>query len=204
MRIGLFIAFCWALSGAIAGAQQFSSATPKPRPVPTPIPLSEIASQAESTLRFVQSIDATLSTDPINATVEKRLPPLTREIELRGAEMAKFLGGSVPLELLHSMVIVLQTYRDQLSSWNRDLTERSKILDGQIAQLDGLSNLWKATLQLPELSRAAPEIPRRVLSLIDFIGRTQQAAESLRERDLTLQGHVLEVTARLQAIRPGF
>ncbi|MGA8655513.1 MAG: mechanosensitive ion channel domain-containing protein [Chthoniobacterales bacterium] len=202
MRIGLFIAFCWALSGAIA--QQFSPATPKPRPLPTPIPLSEIASQAESALRFVQSIDATLSTDPINATVENRLPPLTREIELRGAEMAKFLGGSVPLELLHSMVIVLQTYRDQLSSWNRDLTERSKILDGQIAQLDGLSNLWKATLQLPELSRAAPEIPRRVQSLIDFIGRTQQAAESLRERDLTLQGHVLEVTARLQAIAPAF
>jgi potassium-dependent mechanosensitive channel len=43
-----------------------------------------------------------------------------------------------------------------------------------------------------------------VQSLIESIGRTQQAAESLRERDLALQGHVLEATARLQAIAPAF
>jgi Mechanosensitive ion channel len=118
--------------------------------------------------------------------------------------MAKFLGESVPLELLHSMETVLQRYHDQLSSWNRDLTERSEILGAQIAQLDGLSKIWKSTLQLPELSRAAPEIPKRVESLIDLIDQTRQAAESLRARDLALQGHVLETTTRLQAIEPAF
>ncbi|MBV8177099.1 MAG: mechanosensitive ion channel [Verrucomicrobia bacterium] len=204
IRIGLFIAFCWGLSGAIAEAQQFTPAASNPSPAPTPIPLSEIGSQLESTLGSIQSIESTLSTDQITATVEKRLPALTSEIQLRGTEMAKYLAGSVPLELLHSMEIVLQTYRDQLSSWNHDLTERARILDGQIAQLEGLGKIWKSTLQLPELSKAAPEIPKRVQGLIDFIGRTQQAAESLRERDLTLQGHVLEATARLQAIAPAF
>jgi potassium efflux system protein len=118
--------------------------------------------------------------------------------------MAKFLRGSVPLELLHSMGIALQTYRDQLSNWNRDLRERSKILDDQIAQLDRPGNIWKATLELPELSKTAPEIPNRVRSLIDLIGRTQQAAKSLRERDVTLQGQVLEATTRLQAFAPAF
>jgi hypothetical protein len=117
---------------------------------------------------FEEGVFPVLASDPITASVEKRLPALTSEIELRGAEMAKFLAGSVPLELLHSMEIVLQTYRDQLSSWNHDLTERTKILDGQIAQLDGLSKIWKSTLQLPELSKAAPEIPKRVQSLIDW------------------------------------
>jgi len=204
MRIGLLILFCWGLSETIVRGQQFSSAQSKPSPSPSPIPLSEIASQTESTLRSVQSIEATLSTDPITATVEKRLPALSREIELRGGEMAKFLGESVPLELLHSMETVLQRYHDQLSSWNRDLSGRSKILGAQIAQLDGLSKLWKSTLQLPELSRAAPEIPKRVESLIDSIDQTRQAAESLRARDLALQGHVLETTTRLQAIEPAF
>jgi hypothetical protein len=161
-----------------------SPAASKPGAAPTPIPLSEIASQAESTVGSVQSIETGISTDQITATVEKRLPQLTREIQLRGTEMAKFLAGTVPLELLHSMEIVLQRYRDQLSSWNHDLAERVKILDGQIVQLDRLSEIWKSTLQLPELSKAAPEIPKRVQSLIDFIGRTQQAAESSRERDL--------------------
>ena len=200
--IGLVITFCWDLSGTVAGAQQISSA--EPSPTPTQIPLSEIASHAESTLRFVQSVETTLSTGRITGTIEKRLPPLTREIELRGAEMAKFLAGIVPLELLHSMEIVLQKYSDQFSSWNHDLTERVKILDGQLAQLDGLSKIWRATLQLPELFKNASEVPERLQSLIDLIGRTQQAAESLRERDLTLQGRVLETTTRLQAIAPAF
>jgi hypothetical protein len=101
----------------------------KPSPAPTPIPLSEIATQMESTVGSVQSIETTLSSDQITAIVEKRLPPLTREIGLRGTEMAKFLAGSVPLELLHSMEIVLRAYRDELSSWNHDLMEHAKILE---------------------------------------------------------------------------
>jgi hypothetical protein len=199
--ISLLVALGWGLSGAIAEAQQLAS---KPSPAPTPIPLSEIASQAESTVRSAQSIGTSLSTDQITATVEKRLPPLTSEIELRAGEMAKFLAGTVPLELLHSMEVVLQRYGDQLSSWNHDLTERSRILDGQIAQLEALNQIWRSTLQLPELSETAPEIPNRVQSLIDLIDRTEHAAKSLRKRDLTLQGHVLEATARLQAVSPAF
>ena len=202
--VAAFVAFCWGLSGHIGIAQQPSSTEPKPSAVPTPIPLSEIASQAESTFRSIQNIETTLSTDQITPTVERRLPALTGEIELRGTEMAKYLTGIVPLELLNSMEIVLQKYRDQLSSWNHDLTERAKILDSQIRQLDGLSKIWRTTLQLPELSSAAPEIPHRVQDIIESIDRTQRTAQSLRQRDLILQGHVLETTARLQAIIPAF
>jgi potassium efflux system protein len=204
IRICLWCAFCWAVTGTIFGRQQFSSAETNSSPTPTPIPLSEIASHAESTTRFVQSIQTTLSMDRVTATVEKNLPTLAIEIELRGAEMAKYLAGVVPLELLHSMEIVLQRDGDQLSSWNNDLTERAKTLGGQIAQLDGFNKIWKSTLQLPQLSETAPEIPGRLESLIDLIDRTRQAAEFLRERDLTLQGHVLEATARWQAVAPAF
>ena len=173
-------------------------------PVPTRFLYPKSPRMENPLLRSVRSIETSLSTDRVTATVEKRLPPLTSEIELRAAEMAKLLAASVPLEFLHSMEIVLQTYRDQLSSWNHDLTERVKNLDGQIAQLDRLSKIWKSTLQLPELSKTAPEIPKRVQDLIDSIGHTQQAAESLRERDLTLQGRVLEATTRLQIASSAF
>ena len=202
--IAVLVAFCCGLSARTGSAQQPGLTEPKPSAGPTPIPLSEIASQAESTFRSIQNIQSTLSTDQVTATVEKRLTPLTNEIELRGTEMAKFLTQSVPLELLHSMEIVLQKYRDQLSSWNHDLTERSKILDSQIGRLDGLGKIWRATLQLPELSSAAPEIPQRVQNIIELIERTQRAAESLRQLDLILQGHVLEAATRLQAIAPAF
>ena len=202
--VAVFVAFCCGLSGHIGRAQQFASTEPKASAVPTPIPLSEIASQAESTFRSVQNVETTLSTDQVTATVERRLPALTNEIDLRGTEMAKYLTGIVPLELLYSMEIVLQKYRDQLSRWNHDLTERAKILDSQIRQLDGLSKIWRTTLQLPELSSAAPEIPQRVQNIIELIDRTQRTAQSLRQRDLILQGHALETTARLQAITPVF
>ena len=139
-----------------------------------------------------------MSADQITTTVEKRLPHLTKEIDLRTAENAKLLAASLPLELLHRLEVVLETFRDELATWNHDLTEPVKTLDDQIAHLDQLSKIWQSTLQLPELSQAAPEIPRRVQSLIDSIGRTRQAVESRRAEVLALQGRVLESTARVQ------
>jgi len=202
--IALFFGFCWVSSGYIGRAQQSGRPEQKASSAPTPIPLSEIASHAESTFRSIQNIETTLSTDQVTATIEQRLPALTYEIELHGTEMAKFLTGIVPLELLYSMETVLQKYRDQLSGWNQDLTVRAKILDRQISQLDGLGEIWETTLQLPALSSAAPEIPQRVQSIIELIDRTQQAVQSLRQRDLVQQGHVLEATAQLQAMAPAF
>jgi potassium-dependent mechanosensitive channel len=201
IRIGLCLHCCWALVGNIAGAQPSPAATPQPspaNPVPTPIPLSQIAAQGESTAQSIQGIQTSVSTDQVTATVENRLPPLMTEIELRTAELAKLLAASVPLEFLRNMELVLQRFRDELSTWNRDLAQRTKTLDDQFAQLDRLSKIWKSTVQLPELADMGPEIPKRVQNLIDLIGRTQRAVESLRERDLSLQGRVLEATARLQ------
>jgi hypothetical protein len=201
IRIGLFITFCWILSGNTAGAQQSSAATSKPSPTnpdPTPIPLSEIASQAQSATESLRDIEASLSADQITTTVEKRLPHLTKEIDLRTAENAKLLAASLPLELLHRLEVVLETLRDELATWNHDLTEPANTLDDQIAHLDQLSKIWQSTLQLPELAQAAPEIPRRVQSLIDSIGRTRQAVESRRAKVVALQGRVLESTARVQ------
>jgi len=201
LRIGLFISFCWVLSGNTAGAQQSTGATSKPgptNPVPTPIPLPEIASQAQSTIKSLRDIEASLSTDQTTTTVEKRLPHLTEEIDLRTTEHAKLLTSSLPLELLQRLKVALQSFDDELSSWNHDLTERAKALDEQIAHLDQLSKTWQSTLQLPELSQTAPKILERVQSLIDSVGRTRQALESRRATALALEGRVLESTAQVQ------
>src|SRR5260370_15288828 len=99
IRIGLFITFCWVLSGNTAAAQQSSAAPSKPsptNPLPTPIPLAEVASQAQSAMESLRDIEASLSTDQITTTVEKRLPHLTKEINSRTAENAKLLAGSLP------------------------------------------------------------------------------------------------------------
>ena len=44
--------------------------------------------------------------------------------------MAKLLTASMPLQALHSMDVDLQTLSDELSTWDHDLTERVKTLDG--------------------------------------------------------------------------
>jgi potassium efflux system protein len=117
---------------------------------------------------------------------------------LRTTEHAKLLTSSLPLELLHRLKVALQSFDDELSSWNHDLTERAKALDEQIAHLDQLSKTWQSTLQLPELSQTAPKILERVQSLIDSVGRTRQALESRRATALALEGRVLESTAQVQ------
>jgi potassium-dependent mechanosensitive channel len=195
------ITCCWVLSGEIAGAQQSFAATsnlPPLNPVPTPIPLSEIAAKVQSADESLDEIETSLSNDQTIATIERRLPQLTNEIELRTAQMTRLLAASMPLQVLHYMELYLQTFHDELSTWNHELTEHTKTLDDQTAQLDRLSKIWKSTLQLPELTRTAPEMAKRVQSLLDSISRTQQAAGSLRERGLSLQGRVLEATAQLQ------
>jgi potassium-dependent mechanosensitive channel len=192
------------LLSALAAEEPVASPTAKSSPQPTPIPLSDIASEAESTLRTIQGIATSISTDQVTATVEENLPPLTREIDLRGAEMAKFLTGIVPPELLNSMEIVLERYGEQLSTWNQELTERAKTLASQVTELAGLSERWQATLKLPELSVAAPEIPQRVQSLIESIAQIRQETEALRQKDFSLQGQVLQAATRLQSVAPGF
>jgi hypothetical protein len=59
-----------------------------------------------------------LSTDQLTATVEKRLPRLTNEIDLRAAEMDRLLASSLPLEFLHFIEITLQRFRGELSAEN--------------------------------------------------------------------------------------
>jgi len=200
IRIGLFITFCLVLSGNTAAAQQ-SSPTTSPSPtnaVPTPIPLSEIASQAESTKKSIRDIEASLSTDQITTSVEKGLPHLAAEIDLRTAESAKLLAVSLPLELLQRLRLVFQNFGDDLSKWNHDLTEHAKSLDNQIVLLDQLSKIWRSTLHLQETSQMPPEILKGVQSLIDSIGRTRQAVESRRAKVLNLLSRVLESTDRVQ------
>ncbi|MBV8968950.1 MAG: hypothetical protein JO331_07810, partial [Verrucomicrobia bacterium] len=200
-RIGLSIICCWILTGDIAKAQQSSLAASGPSPLasaPTPIPLSEVAAKGHSAAESLRDIETSLSNEQTIPSVERRLPQLTNEIELRTAQMAKLLAASMPLQFLHYMSVDLQSFGDELSTWNHDLTERVKTLDDQIAQLDRLSRIWKSTFQSPDLSATAPEIGKRVQGLIDSVGRTQQAAKALRGRGLSLQGRVLEATAQLQ------
>jgi potassium-dependent mechanosensitive channel len=199
--IGLVLAFFWALSGNIARAQQPSPGAPKPSPgiaAPTPIPLSQIAAEAQTTGQTIRDVQANLSTDQVTGTIEERLPEVANEVELRMNEMTKILSSKLPLDLIRHMENAVRTMHDELSTWNRQLTTHAKTLEDQSARLDTLAKTWKATLQLPELSKAAPEIPKQVQDLINAVTRAQQDVESLRERDLTLQGRVLEATTQLQ------
>jgi hypothetical protein len=98
VRICLFITFCWVLSGNTAAAQQSWAEPSKPsptKPVPTPIPLAEVASQAQSAMESLRDIEDSLSADQTITTVEKRLPQLTKEIDLRTAYHVKLLAASL-------------------------------------------------------------------------------------------------------------
>jgi arylsulfatase A-like enzyme len=94
IRIVFCITCCWVLSADIAGAEQSSPATSNstpPNPVPTPIPLSEIAAKVQSADESLRNIETSSSNDKITVTIEKHLPQLAIEIELRTTQMTKDL-----------------------------------------------------------------------------------------------------------------
>jgi hypothetical protein len=101
IQIVLFISLVLVSSGSAAPGQQASASLATPNPAPTPIPLVEVASRAQSATESIRDIEATLSSDHVNTTVEKGLPRLTKEIDSRRAENSKLLAASLPLDLLH-------------------------------------------------------------------------------------------------------
>jgi methyl-accepting chemotaxis protein len=78
----------------------------------------------------------------------------------------------------------------------RELTRHAASLEEQLARLDQLSKTWQATLQSTNQPETPPLVLQSAQSVVNSIERTRQAAESGRDRVLTLQSRLSEEEAR--------
>jgi potassium-dependent mechanosensitive channel len=197
------LALAFMICGPPLQAQQPSaspSSSPSPSPAaaaPTPIPLPKVPSEAESAFTELHQIEEGASKD--RATLDStaaRLSDLTNEIKNRMLEDNRILAGSPSLDLLFRLRTTLQTYADDLSKAEQDLTQRVANLETQIGRLSQMNQVWQSTLQsAPQVDMPAAVL-QRVKSVLDEVTKRKQAAESDRDRVLTLQSELLLEDAR--------
>lgn len=176
------------------------SASPSLSPAaaaPTPIPLARVPSEAESAFGELRQIEESASKD--RATLDSTaaaLYDLTTEIKNRMLEDNRILVGNPSLDLLFRLRTTLQTSADELSKAEQDLTQRVTNLETQISRLSQMNQVWQTTLKsAPQVGMPAAVL-QRVKSVLDEITKSQQAAESDRDRVLTLQSALLLEDAR--------
>jgi potassium-dependent mechanosensitive channel len=176
---------------------QEPSASPSPSPspataAPTPIALAKVPVEAESAFSELHQIEESASKD--RATLESTadgLSNLTTEIKDRMVEDNRILAGNPSLDLLFRLRTTLQTYADELSKAEQDLTHRVTNLETQLNRLGQMNQVWQTTLKSAAQVEMPTAVLQRVKSVVDEIAKTQQAAESDRDRVLTLQSELL-------------
>jgi potassium-dependent mechanosensitive channel len=176
---------------------QEPSASPSPSSspataVPTPIALAKVPAEAESAFSELHQIEESASKD--RATLESTadgLSNLATEIKDRMVEDNRILAGNPSLDLLFRLRTTLQTYADELSKAEQDLTQRVANLETQISRLSQMNQVWQTTLKSAPQVEMPAAVLQRVKSVLDEVTKTQQAAESDRDKVLTLQSKLL-------------
>src|ERR1700759_3927710 len=153
------LALALVICGPPLRAQEASpspSSSPSPSaaaPAPNAIPLPKVPSEAESAFTDLHQIEESASKD--RATLDSAaagLSDLTTEIKNRMLEDNRILAGDPSLDLLFRLRTTLQTYTDDLSKAEQDLTQRVANLETQIGRLSQMTQVWETTL------KSAPQV----------------------------------------------
>jgi potassium-dependent mechanosensitive channel len=194
-RVIFILTLCWAFSVDLEAQQAAES---RQSGVATPIPTIRVASEADATLERLREIEAGLAADRTVAGVRDGLSHLTGEIDARIADDIAAVKSNTSLLMLHQLKITRQSFGGELSAWGEDLTRVGGTLDEELARQDGLTKVWRSTLQSMEQDNAPKQVLQRVQLVLDAISRTRQAIDDRRSEVLTLQNHLLDEKNRVR------
>jgi len=163
----------------------------------TPIPFSDIIAQAENAASTLKEIAAGVSSDAAAETVERDLPALTDEINARLEETAQVVEGATSLDSLRSFEADWRSLTRNLPRWKNDLTARARKLEGDLKQLDDLSEKWRKTLEELRNTETPPEVLARIEEIIRTAANTRREIETRQTRIVALQNRVAEQQNRV-------
>jgi potassium efflux system protein len=204
MLLLCFTAHAQQAPGAQAGADAKKAGAERPA-APAAVPLAELSQQAEAATVTLREITTRAAVSPVVEEIARDLPALAREIDVRTRENERIISQRPSVELLRTLEASWQRIRKTLAVWSTDLDERIGILDGDLARLDELEKTWKQTLVLASKEESAPELRKRVETLLAAIEKTRELVEEQRAEALRLQSRVaaqeFRITEALEAIR---
>ena len=195
-----------ALLGVLLGAPALAAEADKPpedkpaveKPAaPAAIPLGELSAQAEAAAVNLREIATRSAADPTLQGIERDLPALTREIDLKLRENARIVSQRPPLELLRTLGRNWRRSSETLTLWSAQLEQRVTALDRDLARLDELEATWKETLALAQREQAPAELLKRADTILASVAKTRQTVEAQRALALRLQSRVAAQTFRV-------
>ena len=164
--------------------------TPEASPSPVAFPLGEIASQVETTMPRLTSLDAELAEDPAD-DLEVALGKFERDLEGHLAEVNHVLTTHPSLEALRDLTEQLQAGQDELTTWRTTLAGRATWIDEQMKELEALAPPWKPTLEAARAARVPADLVGRIELVLQSIERIRHQAHVQRARILALQDRIL-------------
>lgn len=207
-RVLLLLLLLCTLGAAAQAADVLSAAKPAAapaaadaRPVVKPIPVPNIAAAAETADTLLRDIVAGLAPVPKVAAIGGDLSVFGRDFEATGKETALALGAIYSPEPLRELDTRWLSLLARLGKWEETLTSRAVLLEGNLAQLDGLRQTWQKTREVARETGAPGAVQERANALLAEIDRVQRLVEKARDEILTLQAQVSRFQTRSAAQR---
>lgn len=163
-----------------------------------PIEVSQVAAEADQTLRTIRSFDHALSPGAGVATIEDRLPPLTLEINEQQAQSSDWSETTASLGTLSAAASAWQELRLDLPAWLHELTSQLGEVGEALAEVDRLAKRWEVTAEQLRTDDAPEALITSAAGVRAQLVEAHAQVAARRARLLTLQTAVAEQDGRIE------
>jgi small-conductance mechanosensitive channel len=165
---------------------------------PPPIPLADVATKADEVGVFLQQLDGRVASGPAIDAISSSLPVALQGIADRSAATQRVLNAQPGLREVDSLSAGWRNLRDQLNDWTATVTGRVNELEREIAGLDDLRAIWRATRERAKTDNAPGELIERIDGVLSAVQAARRNIEGRRKDLLVLQDRLVEALASMR------
>ncbi|MDX2169362.1 MAG: mechanosensitive ion channel [Deltaproteobacteria bacterium] len=162
---------------------------------PPPIPLAEVAAKSDEVGVFLRQLDERLVSGPAIDAIVAGLPAVSQQIADRTTATQRALANNPGLREVDTLSNGWRALRDQVNDWTVTVTGRVNELEQEIAGLDGLRDIWRATREAAKAESAPPELIERTDTALGALQSARKGIEARRKQLLVLQDRLVEALA---------
>ncbi len=197
-RLLLLILLAPLLLGRPSGAQPTPEPTAAVAATPTAaaIPLADVAGRSDEVGVYLTQVEERARQEGEATAIAAGLPQTAVQVREKAAATTALLGGDSPaLRDIDNLAEAWRMLRSQLDDWSATLTTQVTQLDQEVAGLDRLRRVWRATREQARVESAPPAVLERIGTTLEAIGTLRKGLDERRKQLLVLQGTVVEQSA---------
>lgn len=163
-----------------------------------PIALVDVAAKSDELAVYLTQVDERWQPAPALQAITTGLPAVAAQVHDKAAATRRLLSGSPTLRDVDNLSEKWRQLRTQLDGWSSTLTDTASALDREMAGLDDLRAVWRATSEEARAQNAPPAVLERVESALSGIAAVRKTGEARRQQLLELQDQVVAQTAAIR------